>query len=477
MQKKSFFKTLGAVLILIPVVVGSYHVFKSSPESVSYESDVYQTDSAKFIYDLTYETEDGTIQNDQTILDHMYDIIDEAESFLLMDLFLFNDDYDRTSQKFPSVSHDLADRLIQKKQNNPEMDILLVTDPINSFYRTYTPDHFKAMEEVGIKVVQTDLKPLRDSNPLYSSLYRSYLQWFTPSTASYMKNVLRPQGPDVNIGSYIEMLNFKANHRKTVMSEKTALIASWNPHDGSGYHSNIAFTVQGDVLNDLHYSDSSVARWSGVEDQYIPDAATIESESTSEGTYQVQLVTEQKIKEHILSTIQSAQKNDQLKAGLFYLSDRDIIDELKRASQRGVNIQLILDINRDAFGAKKIGIPNKPVAAKLIDEENIDIRWYETHGEQYHAKFLVHEGQEDMTIIGGSANFTRRNLDDYNLETDLKVVGPHDSDLMQEVTAYYDRIWHNEGGHYTVDYTVHAENSWWKNIVYFIQERFGTSTF
>ena len=120
MQKKSFFKTLGAVLILIPVVVGSYHVFKSSPESVSYESDVYQTDSAKFIYDLTYETEDGTIQNDQTILDHMYDIIDEAESFLLMDLFLFNDDYDRTSQKFPSVSHDLADRLIQKKQNNPK---------------------------------------------------------------------------------------------------------------------------------------------------------------------------------------------------------------------------------------------------------------------------------------------------------------------------------------------------------------------
>lgn len=48
---------------------------------------------------------------------------------------------------------------------------------------------------------------------------------------------------------------------------------------------------------------------------------------------------------------------------------------------------------------------------------------------------------------------------------------------MQEVTAYYDRIWHNEGGHYTVDYTVHAENSWWKNMVYFIQERFGTSTF
>ena len=102
------------------MVVGSYHVFKSSPESVSYESDVYQTDSAKFIYVLTYETEDGTIQNDQTILDHMYDIIDEAESFLLMDLFLFNDDYDRTSQKFPSVSHDLADRLIQKSKTIPK---------------------------------------------------------------------------------------------------------------------------------------------------------------------------------------------------------------------------------------------------------------------------------------------------------------------------------------------------------------------
>lgn len=477
MRKKTLFKILGAALVLISIVVGSYHVLKSSPESVSYESNVYQTDSVEFLHDLTYEATDGTVTHEQEILDHMYKIIDEAESFLLMDLFLFNDDYNHDEQTFPSISHDLAHRLIQKQQNHPDMTILLVTDPINSFYRTYTPEHFQAMEAAGIRIVQTDLKPLRDSNPLYSSLYRSYLQWFTPSNASYMSNVLRPQGPDVNLGSYIEMLNFKANHRKTAMSEKTALIASWNPHDGSGYHSNIAFTVQGDVLEDLHYSDTSVARWSGVRDEDIPDVAAIQAEASPEGTYDVQLVTEQKIKEHLLDTIQSAQVDDQLKAGLFYLSDRDIIAELKQASQRGVNIQLILDINRDAFGAKKIGIPNKPVAAELIDEENIDIRWYETHGEQYHAKFLVHDGSQNMTIIGGSANFTRRNLDDYNLETNLKVSGPHDSGVMQQVNAYYDRIWHNEDGTFTSHYETHADNSWWKKLVYHIQESFGTSTF
>ncbi len=36
------------------------------------------------------------------------------------------------------------------------------------------------------------------------------------------------------------MLNFKANHRKILITENEALITSANVHDASAYHSNIA---------------------------------------------------------------------------------------------------------------------------------------------------------------------------------------------------------------------------------------------
>ncbi len=47
------------------------------------------------------------------------------------------------------------------------------------------------------------------------------------------------------------MLNFKANHRKILITENEALITSANVHDASAYHSNIAFVVSGEIIADF----------------------------------------------------------------------------------------------------------------------------------------------------------------------------------------------------------------------------------
>jgi hypothetical protein len=50
-------------------------------------------------------------------------------------------------------------------------------------------------------------------------------------------------------------------------------------------------------------------------------------------------------------------------AAVFYFLDRCIVKAFTGAIQRGAQVRLLLDANRDAFGREKNGIPNREVAA------------------------------------------------------------------------------------------------------------------
>lgn len=479
-KKKTLLGLLVFFFILIPLVVSLYHYFKPVPEGLSVEGKVHETSGFQFLYDLTYKNDAGEVEHEQEIFDYVYQMIDEANDFIVADMFLFNDDYDHTDPdlNFPSLSSDLAQALIQKKQDAPDVDIVFITDPINTFYGTYLPDHLSQMQDAGIDVIFTDLEPLRDSNPNYSGFSRTYLGWLDRPNLSYLPNAFRPQGPKVAVPSYIKLLHFKANHRKTLMTEREGLVTSANPHDASAYHSNVAYVMQGDFLKELLASERAVADLSGFDTALFDSFEILTESSETDETYAVQLLTEEKIKVSLLETIVQAEPSDALKVGMFYLSDRDIISALLEAGRRDVSIQIVLDINQDAFGAEKIGIPNRPVADELTKgDSQIQIRWYESNGEQFHSKFLLHETEDDVTMIGGSTNFTRRNLQDYNLETNLKVTGAKGLSEIDEMLGYFDRIWHNEGGTYTVHYSEHSEATVWKDWLYHIQEWTGLSTF
>lgn len=479
MKKRYVLYIVLLFIVLIPLVVMTARQFMPVPNGVSYESEAYQTDDVNFLYDITLMNAEGEAQSKQQIIDEIYQMIDEAEDFLVIDMFLFNDDYDHDNLDFPPLSQNLADKIISKKNENPELDIIFITDLINTFYNTYTPDHLASLEGAGVEVIYTDLTKLRDSNPIYSGVYRSYLQHFGTSKEGWLKNALRPQGPEVNIRSYLAMLNFKANHRKVVINEKNVLVTSLNPHDASAHHSNIALKTSGAIIEEFLDAERAVVNFSGGETRIFSDFKDrFEDDEEASGQYEVKFMTEGKIKENILTMIDEADSEDYLKLGLFYLSDRDVIEALKSALDRDVNVKLILDINKDAFGNEKNGVPNKPVADELMSYENPpEIRWYKSSGEQYHSKFIMLETEDEVIFNGGSANFTRRNLDDYNLETNMIVTAPKDSDFASHVTTYYDTLWNNDGAEYTLDYEEEAEESLGKTILYRIQESLGLSTF
>lgn len=471
-MKKFIILIFIILLILVPVVVFLIQKFKPLPKDISYKGDV-RKGSFEFLYDLTYKDLSNKKKVEQELFTSVYETIENSEDFLLIDFFLYNDDYDKEKYDFPKLSEGLTNKLIEKKKQNPDLPIVVITDPINTFYGSYLPQHLKKLEEQGIEVIISDLSKIKDANPIYSNLYRGYLKYIPVREKGFLPNIFRPKNEGVSVGAYLDLLNFKANHRKVVVNEKEAIVLSANPHDGSALHSNVAFKVRGEVVQDILKTEKAVVNFSQ------PDsvATSFEAKSEKQGDFNIRIVTEGKIKEALLNEIQSAQSGENLFVGVFYIGERDIVKALKEASRRGVKIKMVLDINKDAFGQEKIGIPNKQVASELIKEENIEIKWYLTQGEQFHSKMLVHEKSDTLTVIGGSANFTRRNLNDLNLETDLVISADKENPQMQKIMWYIDRIWENKKGIYTADYEKFEEDKWWKNIIYLIQEVTGLSTF
>ena len=167
---------------------------------------------------------------------------------------------------------------------------------------------------------------------------------------------------------------------------------------------------------------------------------------------------------------------------MFYLSDREIIEALLAAARRGVEVRLLLDPNKDAFGHAKGGIPNRPVASELVSRSDgaIKVRWYRTHGEQFHAKLaMVRDGQRTWLTLG-SANLTRRNIDDYNLEANLALETAANAAVAQQLERWFDTLWNNRapaGIEYTADFGTFADpaqSSFW---AYRLMEATGLSTF
>ena len=192
----------------------------------------------------------------------------------------------------------------------------------------------------------------------------------------------------------------------------------------------------------------------------------------------VQILTERKIKDALIANLSQAGAGDKLTMMAFYLSDRDIIDELKGAYNRGASVRVLLDPSKDAFGRKKNGIPNRQVAAELV-KSDIPVRWSNTHGEQSHTKMLLVEyfsGQS--VVILGSANFTRRNLNNLNLETNIAVYGPANSSLFMDIREFLYSQWNNQDGQKnSVDYINYADNSFARKLLYRWMEGTGMSTF
>ena len=129
----------------------------------------------------------------------------------------------------------------------------------------------------------------------------------------------------------------------------------------------------------------------------------------------------------------------------------------------------------------KNGTPNQPVAYELLKKSygKIKLRWYKTHGEQFHTKFnFIKYNDGTSKVILGNSNLTKKNLGGFNLEAELMVEANSGALLIKEVDDYYERIWNNiDGNTYTVEYDSLKDESFWKMLNYRFKEATGIAPY
>jgi phosphatidylserine/phosphatidylglycerophosphate/cardiolipin synthase-like enzyme len=466
--------TIISVLAALWVALFLYHVFKPLPPGVSFAGEIFHGD-VEFLSDVTYRR-DGEEVVEQTIFQRVLSMIDSADRFVVIDMFLFNDEH-AGDRRYRPLTAQLTDRLIARKSQVPDVDITFISDPINNFYGAYSLAHFDRLRDAGSEVVLTRLTRLRDSNPLYSAGWRLFVRWFGTGGPGWVPHPLSSRGQRVTARSYLKLLNFKANHRKLLVTEDGCLLTSANPHDASSFHSNIAFVATGPICQEVLDTERNVAAFSrarvAAHSVGNPDTGARASPT------RMQYLTEGRISAALQEEIGLTGPTDRIDVAVFYLSERSIIQSLIDAAGRGVDVRLVLDPNKDAFGREKDGIPNRQVAWELRQRsrERIGVRWYDTHGEQFHTKLALFTRGDSVTVIGGSANFTRRNIGDYNLEANLRVWTPRDSPFARQLTNYFERLWTNRDGHFTVDFDAYRDEAWLKRMLYRVQEFTGLCTY
>ena len=474
-SRRHYVSVLIGLLALGYLSSAVYHTYKPLPEGLDFTGKLRHAE-VKFIADQTYLDAQGKQQQQHHIFDEMLKMIDEAQTTIVLDMFLFNQEVGESTLLQRQLTQQLTETLILKHGVQPNIEIKVITDPINSVYGGVMPQHYQKLRAAGINVIETDLTPLRASNPLWSGFWYICCQGLGNNVEKgWLPN---PFGNEkITLRSYFNLFNFKANHRKTLVVDTAqgwkALVTSANPHDGSSRHSNVALIVTGNTAIDVLKTEQAVGRMSKGD---IPMVIVGEFEA-EKSLPQVQLLTEEAIYQATLTLIKTAKPQQQIDLAMFYLSERQIVKALIAAHQRGVKLRVLLDPNKDAFGRQKNGIPNRQVASEL-NAAGITVRWCNTQGEQCHSKMIIKHDAAQAELILGSANFTARNLKNYNLESDLRVLGAAKAPVFNDANQYFDTAWSNlDGKNMSVAYSQYADESQLKYALYRLMEWSGLSTF
>jgi hypothetical protein len=483
LKNRDILKYLIIAFLVIWAISSIYAKFLPSPEDISIEGNVYNIsdEDIEFLYDLNYIKNNQTVI-EQEIFEEVFKIINEAEKFIVIDMFLFNTDYSE-KVRYKNLTTDMKNLLVKKKKEIPEIKIVFTTDEINNFYGDYVSEELLELKENNISVVITNNQKLRDINFIYAGFWRAYVQWFGTSGNGWIAHPLGKIEEKVTLRSYLKLMNTKANHRKVIVADSgerlVSIVTSANPHEASSKHSNVGVKIFDSVALDILRTEAGISSFSS-KDETIKDIYENLELPKTEGEIKVQLLTEQKIRDGLLEEIKKTIEGEKIEMVMFYLSDRKIVKSLLSASERGVEIEIILDPNKDAFAREKSGIPNRQVAWELVKDSNhkIKIRWYDTKGEQQHSKITVIKKLNGKVIVFlGSANLTKRNIGDYNLEMNVKIITPLGTKFEKEIERFFSDLWINRTGHYTTEFEDYEDRSFGKYLLYRFQEATGLSSF
>lgn len=456
--------------ILLTLTVMSCSTIKIPPEGVNYESPVRKTNTVDFYYDLTFLDKNGNIKYDKNLWDATYKVVDNAKDYLIIEMFLLNDIYNKDQENFPKFAEEYVNKIIKKKSENPNLKVYILLDENNNLYGAFEHPFITKMKESGIQVIEVGIMNLKDTFPWYSPIWRTLIESHgNPQNKGWISNFYGPMWPKLTLRNLFRALNVKADHRKVFLNENEVVVSSANIHDPSYFHENVALYTKGEIAKDVLDNSQKVAKFSNskieidstknnerkieVVEEKSQEIETLNNENTEE--YKIQYLSEAKIGKYLDRDLDSTDNGDEILMGMYFLADKNVVKKLIEASNRGVKVKIILDRSRDAFGMSTNGLPNKPVSKKLLKntKNKIEIKWYFTNNEQYHTKIIMIKKKNGEAIIHtGSANMIKKNIRGYIMDSNFRVVTNENSKLVKDIYSYFDRLWENKDGIFTLEY-------------------------
>jgi phosphatidylserine/phosphatidylglycerophosphate/cardiolipin synthase-like enzyme len=420
-----------------------------------------------FMADTTAADAYGRPVVSQAIFDQILAIVRGAHEFIVLDYFLFNGEPEAQAESavpLRALSKELRDALIEQHRLYPALKIVFVTDAINTGEGGVPSNDFAMLKAAGVDLVITDRRRLRDASYLCAYLWR--LAMGTRQGQGRLES---------------------ANHRRTIIADDghgglVGVIGSADPRDASSAFSNAAVRLRGPLLAPLIASELAIARFSGWRGELpqAPAGAPPQARETNERTVRARIATEGVIRADLLEHINDASRGDHVDIAMYHIADRPIIDALLAANARGARVRLILEPHKNSEDTASI--PNGPVASELItaSEDAIRVRWYRSHGEEFHTKLVMVYGAAHFWATLGSADLTRRNLADYDLNANVAIEGARTAPVAVQMSDYFETLWSNQasqGIEYTADFAVYADASQARYWLYRLMDWSGIASF
>jgi len=189
----------------------------SAPQAVA-------TRDVTFLDDLTGADAYGHGFGSHTIFEAMLRNIGAARSLVVLDCHLCTDLHRNAPDAIVSptpLANQLVEALLARKAAVPQLQILLLADPINGLYGAAPAPQLARLAAAGIQVVTADLSALRDRNVLYSPPWRLTLKWWShaDSGGGWLPNPYSDDGPRLTGRAWAQLANLKSSDRRVLITD------------------------------------------------------------------------------------------------------------------------------------------------------------------------------------------------------------------------------------------------------------------
>jgi hypothetical protein len=349
------------------------------------------------------------------------------------------------------VTQELAMHVLARKRQRPNIQIVVVTDPAHESFGGTPAQTLAALEQAGIIVARVRLERLRDSNPLYSGLWRLVFGWWSDP-------FIEASGPAAVL-AWSRMQNAKADQRQLVIADDGA--GGWTAIlEGAGARAGLV--LRGSLARAMIAGELQIAAWS-TDDDRLPIGPPMEGRGV--GSIDARFLTEGAIEAALLDAVGGAGGGDRVCIAVDNLSDRPLIAAMLRAAARGVRLQVVLAQNQ---------MPNQAVARELLREGggHIEVRWYPRGEGASQPKLLLVLHRTEVWMNLGEAGFSRRNLGDLNLAASVELRMPARAAPARAVSEYFTAIW--SGASADENFAAESAGAYWR---YRLAEATGLSSF